>query len=140
MFTLQDLRDVIREEIAPIILRLDRVEGQLGVLTAVQFNSTLGRDDRLRVVPLSDGSDPIPEFPSTLAQLIVAGNELLHNGLANTWNSNKSLLLLRAYDPTYETDEDQNDEQSRRSRDRRLRVAQRIGVTRSQLNFAQMSV
>ena len=106
----------------------------------MQHNSTLGRDDRLRIVPLLDGSDPIAEFPSTLAQLIVAGNELLPNGLTNTWNRNKSLLLLRAYDPTYETDEDQNDEQSRRSRDRRLRVAQRIGVTRSQLNFAQMSL
>ena len=32
MFTLQDLRDVIREEIAPILLRLDGVEARLGAV------------------------------------------------------------------------------------------------------------
>lgn len=103
------------------------------------INSTLGRDDALQRVPLPDGTLPIGEYPASLATLLVAGNESLPNGQLNTWNVTKSRDLLRQYDPDYETDDDV-EEGSTRSRNRRLRLARVIGVTRAQLNFAQLSL
>lgn len=54
------------------------------------------------------------------------------------WNSSKSLALIRQYEPGYASDgEGEEDAKSRR---RRLRLARLIGVTRVQLNFAQMTL
>ena len=102
-------------------------------------NSTLGRDDALQRVPLPDGTLPLGEYPVSLAALLVAGNESLPNGQLNTWNAKKSRDLLIQYDPNYETD-GEVEELSTRSRNRRLRLARVLGVTRAQLNFAQLSL
>jgi hypothetical protein len=99
-----------------------------------------GRNDRLQKVPLLDGSFPTGEFPETLAQLLVAGNERLPDGTPNSWNATKSRILLLQYDPDTESDGEELQELSGRSRDRRLRLARAIGVTQSQLNFGQLAL
>ena len=123
-----------------ICCRLDAIETRQRILGAKQYNSTIGRTDELKVVLKSDGSAPICDFPRCLEQLLVAGNESLPSGVVNTWNKVKSLALLHEYDPGYDTDGMDADEESSKSRARRLKVASALGVTRMQLNFGQMSL
>ena len=123
-----------------ICCRLDAIETRQRILEAKQYNSTIGRTDELKVVLKSDGSAPICDFPRCLEQLLVAGNESLPSGDTNTWNKEKSVALLREYDPGYDTDGMDADEESSKSKARRLKVAIALGVTRMQLNFGQMSL
>ena len=84
-----------------------------------------------------DGALP-PLFPANLMSILVAGNESLPNGENNTWNKSKSITLLRFYGENDDTDNE--DENSSSSRARRLRVAKKIGLTQTQLNFSQMTL
>ena len=72
--------------------------------------------------------------------LLVAGNENLPNGQPNPWNKVKSRALLQFYgeDDGYESDP--NNEYTAKSSARRLRVAKALGITRAQLNFAQLDL
>ena len=76
-------------------------------------------------VPLSDGRQPFHEYP-VIEQLLVAGNERLPSGGQNTWSAAKSLRLILEYEPGYSTD---GDDAETRSRPRRIKVAQLLGVT-----------
>jgi hypothetical protein len=66
------------------------------------------------------------EFPPTLECLLVAGNENLPSGVPNTWNKTKSLQLLAFYGDGEDTDTE--DDNNLRSRNRRLRLARKIGL------------
>ena len=105
-------------------------------------NSHVSRNDPLMPVPNNQGrypEDDKVEMPPNLISLMVSGNEALPDGdVRNTWNRTKSLKLLQFYGDPAETDNE--DEQTSRSRNRRLRVANKLGVTRTQLNFAQMTL
>jgi len=106
------------------------------------LNSLSGPSDPLLAVPNQQGISPADtniEIPSTILNLVVAGNELLPNGHTNTWNKAKSraLLVFSGEAEDSESDaENQNSEFSSRSRNRRLRVAKLLGVTKSQLRDA----
>jgi hypothetical protein len=109
----------------------------------IQNNSLLGRDESLKEIPNNDGLLPanaVPpvEFPLTLQSLLVAGNELLPDRTLNTWNKMKSIKLLRFYGEDADTDTE--NEYSPSSRARRLRIAKKIGISQSQLNFAQLAL
>ena len=130
----------IKDRLSNVEDRLSKVEVQGRITTAKMANAGIGRDQALTVVPLDDGTNPQVEIPSTISHLLVAGNEILPNGQHNNWNKRKSLALLRAYDPQYETDDESDNEVSQRSQNRRLRVAKVLGVTKQQLNFAQMNL
>jgi len=89
-------------------------------------------------VPNQQGVYPAPnDFPHTINELLVAGNESLPNGNVNWWNKKKSSSLLLFYGEAG-TESENDDEHSSRSRARRLRLAKKIGITRTQLNFAQL--
>lgn len=106
--------------------------------TAKQKNSTAGRDDNLSLVPNINGMVPDLDFPSSINAILVAGNEVLPNGIRNDWNKMKSIALLQFYGENDDTDNE--DEYSVTSRARRLRLAKAIGVTQTQLNFAQLTL
>ena len=111
---------------------------------ALTYNTTLGRAELLKEVPRKvDGltpseMNPPVEFPTSLEKLLVAGNETLPSGAQNDWNKTKSLRLLNFYGDDDNTDNE--DENNSRSRARRLRIARHIGVSQTQLNFAQLSL
>lgn len=123
---MQAFRDEIKGDIADVARRLDRVETRLGRvetrldgvetrldemsnrmtrLETLSENATLGRDDALLEVPrrhdgvVPSAASPTPlDYPRTLAELVVAGNERLPNGTDNPWNRHKSRDLLAFYD------------------------------------------
>ena len=111
-------------------------------------NSRKGRSDELAEVPNRQGvlpsqSQPPLDYPETLAHLLVAGNEGLSDVLPLArWNKTKSKKLLDFYGVGDNSDSENEDEGQAelngRSRRRRLRVAEQIGVTKAQLNFASM--
>ena len=107
-------------------------------------NAQIGRSETLLRVPLSDGSYPmisadIPvEYPTTISHLLVAGNETLPDGGRNNWNKYKSLALLAAFGDASDNDTDREDGPT--SRRRRLKVAKHLGVTKTQLNFCQITL
>jgi hypothetical protein len=109
----------------------------LNILQAKQENSMKGREEPLKKIIKSDGSQPVSEYP-VIEQLLVSGLVMLPSGGQNHWSARKSLLLIQEYEPGYTTDGDVENEM--RSRPRRLKVAQLLGVTSSQLNFGLLSL
>ena len=133
--------DAIEATVDTFSTRFDAIEGNIEILAinlkiiaAKGQNATCTRDEILVKVPLTDGSFPISDYPQTISNLVVSGNESLPSGQQNNWNAKKSLELIREYDPGYATD---NDDTPDLSRKRRLTIAKLLGVTTMQLNFAQ---
>ena len=81
---------------------------------------------------------PTSEFPPTILELLVAGNETLPNGTRNGWNKEeKSKALLEEFgEDAYDTETE--NEHSEKSRG--VKLAWKIGVTIAQMNFAQMTL
>ncbi len=102
----------------------------------------MSRQERLQEVPrVDDGILPSQQnvaFPATLERLLVSGNESLPSGQQNDWNKNKSIALLQFYGEQDETDTEEED--NSRSLARRLRLARKLGVSQTQLNFAQLTL
>jgi hypothetical protein len=74
----------------------------------------------------------MPEFPPTMAHLLVAGNERLPFGVANPrWSKEKSRELLRYYGEDFEEGSDTEDGDTARAH--RFLVAERIGISRHSL-------
>jgi hypothetical protein len=102
----------------------------------------LGREDEIEFVPNQDGKLPPSKIvPWSIQVLIVAGNEKRpclpgQEKKRTHWNKKKSKQLLQFYGEKCESDSE--DEET--SWMRRLRVAQKLGITRTQLNFAQMTL
>lgn len=99
-------------------------------------NSLKGKNEILDKVPTigPDGKEKEPnlEYP-TIAMLIVAGNEKIPGtDEKNTWNAKKSLALIKEYEPGYETDEEETVPSARR----RIKLAQCLGISPSQINLA----
>ena len=116
--------------------RLDGIQAEVRILGAKQANSAKGREEVLAIVPKMNGELPTIEYP-VIENLLVAGNERLPSGTVNTWNAGKSLSLIREYDPGYETDDTGGET---RSRPRRLKVAQLLGITNAQLTFGLLAL
>lgn len=116
--------------------RLDGIRTGLRILSAKQENSTKGRVEPLVVVPKPDGLAPMSEYP-VIEELLVAGNETLPSGRTNSWSAKKSLHLIREYEPGYITE---GEEGEGRSRPRRLKVAQLLGITSAQLSFGLLAL
>ena len=156
------IRNIMTEALVPVTLRLDRLETRFDRLetrfdgfetrlSSVEINlirismklinGSNSRNDTLSIVPLQDGSHPTCDYPETICSLIVSGKEKLPGkDTVNNWNKTKSLNLIKQYIPDYTTDSDSDTEDSSRSRNRRLKVAKLIGITGTQLNFAQLSL
>ena len=121
--------------------RLGSVETNLRIIDMKSRNASNRRHETLSIVPLSDGSNPNCEYPESICNLIVSGSELLPGrDITNNWNKTKSFNLIKQYQPDYNSDAESDNEDSSRSRNRRLKVAKLIGITSSQLNFAQLSL
>ena len=106
---LTDRVDVLDNKVDAVEHRVDALSLSVNITTAKQFNSCVGRDDRLMVVASLHGDVEQGYFPLTLAHLLVAGNETLPNGEPHDWNMDRSLTLLRLYDPDYATGDDDAD-------------------------------
>jgi hypothetical protein len=112
------------------------------------MNSLSGPSDPLTIVPNSGGIIPTAEnieVPGSILNLVVAGNEALPNGQPNDWNRHKSRALLKFYGEPEDSESDAENptsEFSSRSRNRRLRVAKVLGITKSQLRdaFVQINI
>ena len=133
----------VEEKVARVEEKLTGLAARLVISDAKANNSQIGRSETLLRVPLSDGSYPtisgIPvEYPTTISHLLVAGNETLPDGGRNNWNRHKSLALLAAFGDASDDDTDREDGPT--SRRYRLKVAKYLGVTKTQLNFSQMTL
>eukprot|EP01126_Amoeba_proteus_P025812 TRINITY_DN2564_c0_g1_i6.p2 TRINITY_DN2564_c0_g1~~TRINITY_DN2564_c0_g1_i6.p2 ORF type:complete len:227 (-),score=20.30 TRINITY_DN2564_c0_g1_i6:173-853(-) len=107
------------------------------IRSAKLTNSTKRWDENLVFVPLADGTLPSGDIP-TIEQLLVSGREKLpSSGDLNPWNAKKSLILLRQYDPGYETDEEEELATSRR---RRISLGRHLGITPTQFNLASQLI
>jgi len=110
---------------------------EMRINAAKTSNASKTSDEPLVPVPLPNGELPRNDYP-TIAELIVSGNEKLPCGVSNDWNAQKSLKLIREYDPTYETDDETASDVT--SRRRRLKLAQHLGLTPAQLNTAMTAI
>ena len=119
------------EKVTTLQHRQDRTDARA-------FNGQIGRSEHLARVPLTDGTYPVAEFPETIANLLVAGNEKLPDGRDNTWNKQKSRALLAIFGDESGNDTDREDGPT--SRRQRIKVAKIMGVTQTQLNFAQLTL
>ena len=119
------------EKVTGLQHRQDRIDARA-------FNAQVGRSENLAWVPLNDGTFPVAEFPETIANLLVAGNEKLPDGRDNTWNKRKGRALLAAFGDDSDNDTDREDGPT--SRRQRIKVAKIMGVTQTQLNFAQLTL
>ena len=150
--TLNDLNQALAAALNPIHEQLTKLQTDLEtvktdlsavaisnkVLLAKMENSTKGRTETLTHVPKPDGSEVSVEYLGCIEQLLVAGNEALPSGPRNTWNSEKSLALIREYDEGYATDG--VGDEDKKSRRRRMVLAKHLGVSSSQLNLAQINL
>jgi hypothetical protein len=133
----EQIRAILNEELKPVNDKLATIELQQKIMMAKMSNSLKGKNEPLEKVPIvgANGKErPVDgvEYP-TIAMLIVAGNERIPGTeMTNNWNAKKSLKLIREYDPGYATDE----ETEVISAKRRLKVAQCLGVSPSQINLA----
>eukprot|EP00299_Pterocystis_sp_00344_P015903 c7958_g1_i1.p1 GENE.c7958_g1_i1~~c7958_g1_i1.p1 ORF type:complete len:220 (+),score=29.87 c7958_g1_i1:22-660(+) len=110
---------------------------------AKQANSVIARLDTITPVPRSDGTTPAVDFPVSLSQLLVGGSETVpdqRSGRAD-WSIAKSKALLEAYNEQFsDAESDSEAKKEIKSRRLRLRVARVLGITTSQLNFAQIAM
>ena len=140
------------EKVQVLDTKLTGLQMHLKISDAKAINAQIGRSETLLRVSLNDGSYPIipgsktqenvigrfVEYPTTISHLLVAGNETLPDGGLNNWNKKKSSMLLQAFGE--ESDNDTDREDGPTSRRRRLKVAKLLGVTKTQLNFTQMTL
>lgn len=165
MATLDQIRDLLKEEISPVLQRLDVVEvntklmeanlklmeanlkgikdsqkvmeSSFKMLRSVQLNSMVARHEKLHKVPNNEGMYPLLDYPESLNQLLVAGNERLPGtGMNNSWNKRKSLELLRFYGAEDGYDSETDNEFSLTARASRLKLARVIGISSMQIQQA----
>lgn len=116
--------------------------GKISIMEAKLHNSAVGREATLQHVPFLDGSLPTDhnlQFPHTILNLFFEENETLPNGVVNDWNDVKSLALLQRYIPD-DTDEEGNPDEEVDPKRNALLLAQCIGITRAQVNLAQLYI
>ena len=140
VLTLQTDLGKVQTDLGKVQTDLSAVAISTKILHAKMDNAAKGRTELLTRVPKQDGSHvgPNVEYLGCIEQLLVAGNETLPSGNKNSWNSDKSLALIREYDEGYDTDGYGNEE--KKSRRRRMVLAKHLGVSSSQLNLAQINL
>ena len=133
------------ERVADLQIQLKISDVKATNADAKAINAQIGRSEPLLQVSLIDGRYPIipgsgrfVEYPATISHLLVAGNEALPDGGLNNWNKKKSSMLLRAFGEASDNETDTEDGPT--SRRYRLKVAKLLGVTKTQLNFAQITL
>ena len=131
--TLDEKVTALDEKVTTLGYRQDRAD-------AKALNSQMGMTEHLRPIPSTN--DEITEdcFPVTIAHLLVAGVETLPTGHVNTWNKAKSRRLLAAFGEEDSGNDSDGGEHGATSRRLRIRVAKLMGVTQTQLNFAQLTL
>ena len=147
-FTIDDLKEAIKEafedKIVPTLksmgATLESMGAKLESMEAKLENSLAGREEELKWPPHKVTGEPYVTGESiNINCLLVAGNEKLPNGKPNTWNKAKTRAALEYYGEECESDEEKS-EYSEISRARRLLLARVLGVSRAQLNFAQLAL
>ena len=119
---------------------LESIRAKLESMEAKLENSLAGREEELKWPPHKVTGEPYVTGESiNINCLLVAGNEKLPNGKPNTWNKAKTREALEYYGEECESDEEKS-EYSEISRARRLLLARVLGVSRAQLNFAQLAL
>eukprot|EP00299_Pterocystis_sp_00344_P015904 c7958_g1_i2.p1 GENE.c7958_g1_i2~~c7958_g1_i2.p1 ORF type:complete len:193 (+),score=22.38 c7958_g1_i2:22-579(+) len=133
-------RDKEHQELKGLLQTMD---ANVKILMAKQANSVIARLDTITPVPRSDGTTPAVDFPVSLSQLLVGGSETVpdqRSGRAD-WSIAKSKALLEAYNEQFsDAESDSEAKKEIKSRRLRLRVARVLGITTSQLNFAQIAM
>ena len=125
------------DKIAALDDKVIGIQRRQDVSDAKAKNAQCGRNDPLVRVPLTNGTF-LDEYPPTISHLLVSGNENLHDGGRHTWNRHKSAVILAAF--REDSGNDTDGEDGATSPRRRLKVAKVLGVTKTQLNFAQLSL
>ena len=124
------INDMITNAIAPITTRLDIIEDELyneiNIIKALLHNSMCSSSENLVKVPLKNGALPLNEYPQTISLLAVPHQ-------SNSVTAEKALALIREYEPDY-TDDESDQVLTRK---RRVRLAKLLGISATQLNFAQ---
>jgi hypothetical protein len=126
-------------------VKVTNIDHRLQASVARAKNAMLGRSDIINKVFLDDGTIPDVDYPLTISQLAVSGSESLPDGSGvNTWNSAKSKRFLSAFkEDDTDTDTDTESAQSEEIRAktalrRRVKVANILGISTTQLNFAHL--
>jgi hypothetical protein len=144
------VEEVVQRSLRPL-------ETKVEILTAKQMNTTIGRKDRINKVPNDKGELPGDDmFPHSIQVLIggqgkkkkqtkrqkkePAQEDVVPNVPSEPepnlrWNAKMSNRLLRFYGQ--EGSDSESGEETEPSRAKRLMVAKQLGITRSQLNYAQ---
>ena len=154
-FTIDDVKEAIKEafedKIVPSLksmgatlksmeATLESMGAKLESMEVKLENSLAGREEELKWPPHKVTGEPYVTGESiNINCLLVAGNEKLPNGKPNTWNKAKTREALEYYGEECESDEEKS-EYSEISRARRLLLARVLGVSRAQLNFAQLAL
>ena len=123
----------LSDRVGSLETKVSALSGKVDILTSKSLNSMVDSGGTLAKVPLISGVLPTSECPRCIYSLVVAGNEKLPDDSPNTWNTVKSLELIREYDPGYETDGNENAGSARK---RRMVLAKHLGITPYQLDTA----
>ena len=133
--------DTTLAKVNAIETKVNAMGFRVNAMAVRERNSHAGRDDEIEWPPREDTGVPHdPKEPFSINCLLVAGNEFLPNNQKKTWNKEKSMQALRYYGEGHESDSDSENEYSQKSRACRLRLAGMLGISRVQLNFAQMAL
>jgi uncharacterized coiled-coil protein SlyX len=124
-------------------VKVTNIDHRLQASVAKAKNAMLGRSDIINKVFLDDGTIPDVDYPLTISQLAVSGSESLPDGSGvNTWNSAKSKRFLSAFkedDTDTDTESAQSEEiRAKTALRRRVKVANILGISTTQLNFAHL--
>lgn len=124
-------------------VRVTNIDHRLQASEAKVKNAMLGRSDIINKVCNNDGTIPDVDYPLTISHLAVSGSESLPDGSGvNTWNSAKSkrfLMTFKEDDPDTDTESAQSEEiKAKTALRRRVKVANVLGISTTQLNFAHL--
>jgi len=139
---LKDDVKLLKDDVKLLKDDVELMKRGMDVMNKRQLNSLKGRMDQLEIVPNKEGQLPTAS-PNCVCELIVAGNESLPDtNTRNTWNAKKSKRLLLFYGIQDEESEAEDTDAIKPdlARARRLKVAQAVGVSRTQLNYAQLTL
>jgi hypothetical protein len=133
--TVSELKVTVGElkvTVSELLTTIQAIDVRTNILQARQYNSSISRDNKLHIVPTSQGSVPNTAYPKNLLELLVAENEKLPNGEKNTWTKEKSRKLLMEYG--------EEGEDRERARNSNIKVARMLGITQTQLIWAQLAL
>jgi outer membrane murein-binding lipoprotein Lpp len=136
--------DALDEKVNALDGKVDALRTKQEQMDVLQRNSLRARHEALIEVPNANGVLPRAEgvdFPQSLNQLLVAGNERLPvTNEVNDWNKKKSRQLLLFYGATGGYDSETENEYTPTARSARFQLAKVLGVSSVQLQQAAASL